>query len=117
MAIGMDQHTGRKLTGLDELKQRIGRLFKTRKGSLLLRRNYGSNLPNLVDGKVTEDFRLDIYAETAATLADPANEINDEFKLHRTTFTGDLSRGEVAVDLEGEYLVNGETVTLEGIRI
>ena len=112
MAIGMDQHTGRKLSGLEELKQRINRLFKTRKGALLLRREWGSNMPDLIDAKVTDDFRLDIYAESAATLADPANEIYDEFKLHRTVLSGDLENGEVAVDLEGEYLVNGELVTL-----
>lgn len=117
MAIGMDQHTGRKLTGLEELKQRINRLFKTRKGSLLLRRNWGSNMPELVDAKVTDDFRLDIYAESAAALADPANEIYDEFKLHRTVLSGDLENGEVVVDLEGEYLVNGELVTLKGVQL
>lgn len=117
MAIGMDQHTGRKITGLEELKQRISRLFKTRKGALLIRRDYGSNLPELIDGKVNDDYRLDIFAETAAALADPANELVDEFKLHRTHLNADIETGVVSLDLDGEYLVDGQIVRLEGIRL
>ena len=115
MAHGMNQTNGQAISGVAELQQRIARLFRTRKGSLLIRRNYGSNLPRLVDGKVTEAFRVDLYAETAAALADPANEINDEFRLRQVRMH--YKDGDVSLDLDGELVASGEPITMEGIRL
>jgi len=115
MAIGMDQLTGKKIEGLAELKQRIQRLMHTRKGTLLLRRDYGSNLPQLVDSKITPNFPLELYAETSTALADPANELVDEFKLSQVKMN--YEDGDVSLTLQGEYLVDGSQVTMEGITL
>lgn len=117
MAIGTHEITGKKLEGLPELQQRIQRLFRTRKGNLVIERAYGSNLPNLVDKKTVPGFRLDLYAETAETLSNPANQIYDEFKLHQTQMSVDDSSGEISLTLVGEYLIDGQTVKLEGITL
>ena len=115
MAHGMNQTTGLSITGVAELQQRIARLFRTRKGSLVTRRNYGSNLPRLVDGKVTDSFQVDLYAETAAALAEPANEISDEFRLRQVRMH--YEDGNVSLDLDGELVASGEPITMEGIRL
>lgn len=99
------------------MRQRIQRLFRTRKGELVLRRTYGSNLPDLVDKKTGPGFRLDVYAQTAEALANPANEINDEFVLHRVQMNADQETGSIALALLGEYLVHGQVVTIEGIKL
>ncbi|WP_422134954.1 hypothetical protein [Endozoicomonas sp. ALD040] len=117
MSIGTHEITGKRLEGLPELQQRIQRLFRTRKVTLVVRRAYGSNLPELVDKKTVPGFRLDVYAEVAEALANPANEINDEFKLHQTQMTVDNENGEVQLSLLGEYLVDGQVVKIEGITL
>ncbi|WP_067519520.1 hypothetical protein [Endozoicomonas ascidiicola] len=117
MAIGTHEITGKKITGLQELKQRIQRLFRTRKGTLVIKRTYGSDMPKQVDRKIVPGYRLDVYAEAAETLANPVNEINDEFKLHQTHMAIDNETGDVSLILKGEYLVDGRVVTLEGIGL
>ncbi|MCW7553650.1 hypothetical protein NX722_13635 [Endozoicomonas gorgoniicola] len=117
MAIGTHEETGKKIDGLPELQQRIQRLFRTRKNNLVIRRAYGSNLPKLVDKKTVPGFRLDVCAEAAETLANPANEIHDEFKLHRTQLDINNETGAIDMVLVGEYLVDGEIVRLEGITL
>ncbi|MGI9278197.1 MAG: hypothetical protein ACR2PX_00995 [Endozoicomonas sp.] len=117
MGIGTHEITGKRLEGLPELQQRIQRLFRTRKVALVIRRAYGSNLPELIDKKTVPGFRLDVYAETAETLANPANEIHDEFKLHQTLMNVDHESGEIELTLLGEYLVDGDVVKLEGITL
>ena len=113
--MGMHQHTGRVIGGVEDLQQRIGRLLNTRKGKLPLRRGYGSNLPHLIDRKVDESYRIELFMETANALADPENELVEELKLDKTYM--DYSDGKVSVSIDAEMLVNGKTITLIGIVI
>jgi len=115
MANGVNLDTGEWFEGVEEVKQRIRRVMQTRKSSLPLRRSYGSNLPRLIDGKVTAVFRIDVFAEVAVALADPANELIDEFKLKQVFF--DYSDGAVNLELEGEYLLDGSPIWIDGIVI
>ncbi|WP_162558592.1 dTDP-glucose pyrophosphorylase [Saliniradius amylolyticus] len=110
----MNESNGAMITGLAELKQRIQRCLRTRKGTLPLRPLFGSNLPELIDAKMTPGFDVDVYAEVAATLAEPANEFRDEFTLHRSYL--EIDGHNTVITLEGEYLISGEPVTLEGVR-
>ncbi len=115
MAVGVSLETGEWIEGLEELKQRSRRVMTTRKRSLPLRRGYGSNLPDLVDGKVTASFRIDTFAETAVALADPANELVDEFKLKQVHF--EYVDEAVNLALDGEYLLDGSPLWIDGIVI
>ena len=110
MTIGMHSDTGKQLSGLDELWQRVTRLLKTRKGTLVGRRGYGSDLPALVDGNLTATFVLDLYAATVDAVADPDNGLSD-FTLKKTEAI--VEGNAVVLYLTGEYA--SELVTLNGV--
>ncbi|MDH5633057.1 MAG: GPW/gp25 family protein [Gammaproteobacteria bacterium] len=46
---GMNEHTGRAVSGLDHLRQSIKRLFSTPIRSRVMRRDYGANIFGLID--------------------------------------------------------------------
>ena len=120
MATGINAQTGQLISGADELRQRINRLFSTRKRTLPLRRNYGSSLPDLLDKKVNAEWRMDLFAETADALADPDNGLNDEVKLQRTYLiaTGDdVLAGNIELALDLELLISGEVIRMEGVVV
>ena len=46
---GINAHTGQALSGIDHLRQSIRDILTTRIGTRVMRRDYGSRLPTLVD--------------------------------------------------------------------
>lgn len=117
MATGVHQHTGQTVDGIAELTQRMQRCFKTRVGTLPLHPDYGSNLPNRVDDKMLPGvFDVDVYADVADALANPANGFTDEFKLHRASLTSQ-NLASMELTLVGELLLNGASITIEGLSI
>lgn len=53
---GMDRHTGKPITGVVHLKQSIGDILSTRKGTRRERPEYGSDIPTVVDLPVTRGW-------------------------------------------------------------
>ena len=51
--IGLNATNGQALSGLDHLRQSIRDILTTRIGTRVMRRDYGSRLPDLVDSPVT----------------------------------------------------------------
>ncbi|WP_323010036.1 GPW/gp25 family protein [Paracoccus sp. (in: a-proteobacteria)] len=51
------------------LAQSIQDILSTPKGTRVLRRDYGSRLPDLIDTPINGETMVDVYAETAAALA------------------------------------------------
>ena len=47
--MGMNAATGRALSGLDHIRQSIAEILTTPIGSRLMRRRYGSEVPELID--------------------------------------------------------------------
>lgn len=104
----MDRTTGRRITGMDHLKQSIADILTTPLGSRLQRRTYGSLLPSLIDAPDNAATRLRCYAAIASAL------MNWEPRL-RVTRVGMQSGekpGQAIVTLEGEYRPTGRTVGL-----
>nr|BDD44936.1 bacteriophage protein [Coxiellaceae bacterium] len=66
---GMNQHTGKSLTGLAHLQQSIQDILTTPIGSRVMRHDYGSRLFDLIDQPVTPSLTLAIYAATAEAIA------------------------------------------------
>jgi phage baseplate assembly protein W len=64
----MNRSTGRWLTPLEHLRQSITVILSTPIGSRLMRRDFGSMLPYLVDRPVAMRFRTDLYYATARAL-------------------------------------------------
>ncbi|AXF86635.1 hypothetical protein DTO96_102390 [Ephemeroptericola cinctiostellae] len=64
----MDKYTGRALTPLRHLSQSIVVILTTPIGSRVMRRDFGSMLPRLVDRPVNLRFRTDVYYAVAEAL-------------------------------------------------
>ena len=53
---GINAHTGQALSGIDHLRQSIRDILTTRIGTRVMRRDYGSRLPTLVDNPMTQGW-------------------------------------------------------------
>jgi len=112
--IGIDARSGKPIGGLEHLKQSVRDILTTPLGSRIMRRDYGSTLFSLVDRPLTPELRMEMYAATIDALA------KWEPRLDVTAVSAavsDPATGEICVTVEGRYLLNGQPVRLEGIRI
>lgn len=66
--IGMDAATGRALSGLEHLSQSIADILTTPLGSRVMRRDYGSLLPELICQPFNDATKLRLYGATALAL-------------------------------------------------
>ena len=66
--IGVDARIGRRLDSLSHLHQSIRDILTTRRGTRVMRRDYGSRLPDLVDNPITPKLAMELYAATAEAL-------------------------------------------------
>ena len=66
---GLNKHTGQALATVNEhIKQSIGDILTTPVGSRVMRREYGSLIPELIDQPLNEHTLLRLYAASAAAL-------------------------------------------------
>ena len=77
-----------------------------------MRREYGSDLPRLVDAPINKSTIMNIMAATVTALAqwEPRLQVQ---KVKVVT----ASPGRVELDITGEYLPEGRQITLNGIEI
>jgi len=65
MSGGMDARTGGPLNGLAHIRQSLADILTTPIGSRVMRRSYGSEVPELIDQPLHGATVLRIYAATA----------------------------------------------------
>ncbi len=109
---GISSITGRKIGGIDHLRQSIRDILTTPIGSRVMRRDYGSRLFDLIDSPYSSATKLAIIAATAEALMtwEPRIEVED-IRLRS------YSPGHIIIDLSGRYLPEGREVTIEGIEV
>ena len=56
--LGMNAHTGQSLSGLDHLRQSIADILSTPLNTRVMRRDYGSRLPELIDQPINNPKNL-----------------------------------------------------------
>jgi phage baseplate assembly protein W len=113
--LGMNAHTGQSLAGLDHLRQSVADILSTPLNTRVMRRDYGSRIPELIDQPITPRLAVELYAATAEAL----RRWEPRFKLTRVRLT-DARAGWVEITLEGEVRLQGfedQTVTLSGLSI
>ena len=66
--IGMSRTTGLTLAGTEHLRQSISDVLTTPIGSRVMRRDYGSLIPELIDQPMNQATQLRLYAATAHAL-------------------------------------------------
>jgi phage baseplate assembly protein W len=111
--IGINASNGKALSGVAHIKQSIRDILTTRIGTRIMRRDYGSRLPELVDNPMGELLKVELFAATAEALV----KWEPRFRLDRVYLESAGEDGRITLTLEGRILLNNEPVRLEGIEI
>lgn len=109
---GMDASTGRAITGDAHESQSIATILNTPIGSRVMRRDFGSLLPELVDQPMNNALLLKIYAATALALQrwEPRRRLRKvtvdlaEWARGRCVVTLDLERRQTSAQRQLEQL-------------
>lgn len=109
---GIDSSSGKALSGIAHLKQSISDILTTRIGTRVMRREYGSRLPALIDAPTNADTVLEIFAATAEAL----ERWEPRFRLFSVSISS-AQPGKLILDLSGEYLPEGKPIKLDGVVV
>jgi len=109
---GVNIKTGKRLSGDAHLKQSVIDILTTPKNTRVLLRDYGSDLPELVDSPQDQSSRVRIIAATSSALA----KWEPRLKLNRigVSRSGD---GDYEITIEGINTETSTPLTLDGIKI
>lgn len=103
--IGMSAQTGRAISGVDHLYQSVADILTTPLGTRVMRRDYGSLIPELIDQPLNGATVVRLYAATADALA------RHEPRIRLTSVQLQIDAGGAAVlDLGG--VAGGENIQL-----
>jgi phage baseplate assembly protein W len=109
---GMNAETGELLAGIDHLKQSIQQIITTRVGSRVMRRKFGSTVPDLIDAPANNQTIMLCYADIAQALKD----FEPRFKLSSLYASVDNAlNGKATFTLEGDFL--GSKVTINDVTV
>lgn len=105
---GMSRTTGRSLADTDHLRQSIADILTTPLGSRVMRREYGSLLPELIDQPLNGGTIVRLYAATASALMRWEPRIN----LSRVQLTLGSAPGSAVLDLEASRVDDNAPLSL-----
>ncbi len=106
--IGMSARTGRTVSESAHLAQSIADILTTPIGSRVMRREYGSQLPDLIDAPFNDATRLQAYAATAMALM----RWEPRIRLSRVQLGLGERPGQAVLDLEGTRTDSNEPLSL-----
>ena len=103
----MSCNTGRDLSELDHIKQSIVDILTTPIGTRLMRRDYGSILPDLMAQPMNDVLILKIYSAiyTALLKWESRITINQIVINH-------IGHGNLTIDLDTVYLITDQSINL-----
>ncbi|MBK5412087.1 GPW/gp25 family protein [Pseudomonas sp. TH34] len=104
----MNRETGGAIDNLAHISQCVTDILSTRIGTRVMRREYGSLLPELVDHPFNDVTRLRVYAATVMALMRWETRIS----LSRVQFTGANLLGQASLDLEGSVVDTNQPLSL-----
>jgi phage baseplate assembly protein W len=104
--IGMDRGTGKPITGIAHLKQSIGDILSTRKGTRRERPEYGCDIPKMIDLPITRGWISTAQAEAARAI----ERWEPRIRLSRIAVVS-IVDGQVTFRIQGIY--EGDDVILE----
>ena len=108
MATGMSAETGRALGGSDHLRQSVRDVLLTPVGSRVMRRDYGSRVPDLLDSGNLPAMR--------AAAAEALARWEPRIDLSRVTVRMAVP-GHVIIGIEGVSVESGEPVRIEAASV
>lgn len=104
----MNRETGAAIDELDHIAQCMTDILTTRIGTRVMRREYGSLLPELVDHPFNDVTRLRVYAGTVMALM----RWEPRVSLSRVQFLGANLQGKSVLDLEGSVVDSNEPFSM-----
>lgn len=105
---GLDRNTGALMTPDAHLAQSIGDILTTPTGTRIMRREYGSDLPKLIDAPVNGETMVDVFAATAEAL----DRWEPRFRLRRDEVAA-AQAGSVTLALHGDVDHGAISLTVE----
>jgi phage baseplate assembly protein W len=111
--IGMSTTTGRAIGTLEHIRQSIRDILTTPIGTRVMRREYGSLLPYLVDAPMDQATVIDIIQASAGAIARWEPRVRVE-RIAVDTVDAD---GHLTLALDVRVLETGEAARLEGIAV
>lgn len=100
---GTNARTGAPLSDWEHVQQSIGRVLTTPIGSVVMWRDYGSDLHDLIDAKMIQRNVLALYVAAAVAI----DRWEPRFRLSRAGVSRLTPQGEVGLDLYGTYYPRG----------
>lgn len=97
---GMDATTGKTIEGEAHLRQSIADILGTPLGSRLMRRDYGSLLPELIDAPFNDATRVRLFGACAGALM----RWEQRLRLTRVGITAAERAGAFEIQIEGVRL-------------
>lgn len=107
--MGMNATTGRKLEGINHIRQSVRDILTTPLGTRVMRREYGSLLPELIDQPLNDALLLQAYAATIMAL------IRWEPRIRVTAIRRRVSSaqaGRATLEIDGQTRA-GQPISLE----
>lgn len=96
----MNRTTGATITGLEHLRQSVGDILSTPIGSRVMRREYGSLVPELIDHPDNNASQVRLFSAVASALL----RWEPRFRLTRVGVQRDAERpGYALIELHGSY--------------
>jgi hypothetical protein len=105
----MNRETGRSIGLLEHIRQSVADILTTPIGSRVMRREYGSQVPDLIDQPTNGDTVVRLYAATAMALM----RWEPRMRLTRVQFYRGDSPGSVTLELEGSRVDTNEPLNLQ----
>lgn len=106
--LGMNNGNGLAISGSQHLEQSIADILTTPIGSRVMRREYGSQLADLIDWPLNSATRLQAYAATAMALM----RWEPRIRLSRVQLSLGEVAGQAILDLEGTLTDSNEPLSL-----
>lgn len=114
--VGMNNTNGRRIDGIDHLRQSVVTILTTPIGSRVLRRDFGSRLYDLLDKNITQSLKMQMFAATVEALRKWEPRLDVKRVLVEPVADEDTQHT-VSLAIEGIYLPNGNPVTLDGVLL
>lgn len=102
-SVGVSAVAQSALTDWDHTQQSIETILTTPVGSRVMRRDFGSELIDLIDRKMTQRTVLEVYAAAAVAIA----RWEPRFRLERAAIVDAAASGRIGLALYGVYFPRG----------
>lgn len=113
MSYGMNVNTGESISGVKHVEQSIVQILTTPIGSRVMRRDFGSVIPELIDQPLSGSTILMIYAATATAIY----KWEPRFKLLEVQLNIDDLSGRAHLSLQGHIKLGSRWVNSDRLTV